>query len=110
MDDDVVKIKIGKFKCTVFRDLMFKYLAKDFFINANQEELNASLNKYHVNPDNIPSPFIAVLLQQDDKKILIDTGVGFSEKPMIVRGNSICVQRKVTPVVAAGKYKKRGHY
>jgi glyoxylase-like metal-dependent hydrolase (beta-lactamase superfamily II) len=89
MDDDTVKINIGKFKCTVFRDLMFKYLAKDFFINANQEELNASLNKYHIGPDNIPSPFIAVLLQQDDRKILIDTGVGFSEKPVTVRGNSI---------------------
>jgi hypothetical protein len=103
LDDEVVKIKIGKFDCTVFRDLMFKYLAKDFFINANPDELDQSLNKYHITPDNIPSPFIAVLIQQDDKKILIDTGVGFSEKPVIVRairfyskeGCSSCCNRKM---------------
>ena len=89
LNDDIVKIKIGKFECTIFRDLMFKYLAKDIFINANEEELNQSLNKYHVTEDNIPSTFIAVLLQQDNKKILIDTGVGFSEKPVTVRGNSV---------------------
>src|SRR6266540_2147245 len=48
-DDEVVKIKIGKCDCTIFRDQMFKY---------------------------------------DDKKILIDTGIGFSEKPVIFRGNT----------------------
>jgi glyoxylase-like metal-dependent hydrolase (beta-lactamase superfamily II) len=84
--DDVAKIKVGKFNCTIFRDLMFKYKAKDFFINAGQEQLIQSLNKYQIAPDNIPSPFIAILLQRDDKKILIDTGVGFSKEPVNVRG------------------------
>lgn len=28
MDNGVAKIKIGKINCTIFRDLMFKYLAK----------------------------------------------------------------------------------
>ena len=59
MGDEVVKMKIGKINCTIFRDLMFKYLAKDFFINAGKEELDQALNKYHVNPDDIASPFIA---------------------------------------------------
>lgn len=88
MDDEVVKIKIGKFDCIVFRDLMFKYLAKDFFINASQEELNQLKNKYSLNPDNIPSPFIAVLIKYDNKKILIDTGAGYLEQPLIFRGNT----------------------
>jgi hypothetical protein len=48
MDDNAVKMNIGKIKCTIFRDFMFKYLAKDFFINVSQEELNQSLNKYHI--------------------------------------------------------------
>ena len=86
---DVTNIQIGRIKCSIFRDYMFKYLAKDFFINASEEEVSNGLNKYHTAPDNIPSPFIAVLLQQDDKKILIDTGVGFSEKVVNVRGTSI---------------------
>jgi glyoxylase-like metal-dependent hydrolase (beta-lactamase superfamily II) len=84
---EIIKIKIGKFDCTIFQDLMFKYLAKDFFMNANQEELNQALDRYKIKPDNIPSPFISVLLQQGNKKILIDSGVGFTEKPVIVRGN-----------------------
>ena len=88
-DDDIVRINIGNIRCTVFRDFMFRYTAKDFFMNASQEELNSALNKYKIKPDSIPSPFIAVLLQQGDKKILIDTGVGFSESPIIVRGNSV---------------------
>lgn len=86
--DEVVKIKIGKISCTIFRDLMFKYLAKDFFINANKDDLDQSLNKYHLAPDNIPSPFIAVLLEYDDKKIFIDTGIGFLEEPLLFRGES----------------------
>ncbi len=88
MDHEVVKLKIGSFDCTIFRDLQFQYMAKDFFINANPVELNQSLEKYHVDPANIPSPFVAILLQQDEKKILIDTGIGFSEGPVLFRGNS----------------------
>src|SRR5436190_5100429 len=106
MDDEVVKIKIGKINCTIFRDLMFKYLAKDFFINANKEELGQALNKYHVNPDDIPSPFIAVLLQYDDKKIFIDTGIGFLEEPMVFRGESYVFKGRVQQLLQQENIKK----
>ena len=95
MKDDVVKCKIGKIQCTIFRDLMFKYQAKDYFVNASQEELEPSLRKFNVTADNIPSPFISVLLQQGDKKILIDTGMGFSEKPLVFRGNSYVMKGRL---------------
>ena len=85
METEVVKLKIGAFDCTIFRDFLFKYLAKDFFINADAAELKQSLTKYHISPDNIPSPFIAILLQHKKRKILIDTGIGFSEKPVEFR-------------------------
>jgi glyoxylase-like metal-dependent hydrolase (beta-lactamase superfamily II) len=88
MDMDIVKINIGKISCTIFRDLMFKYQSKDFFINANQQELDQSLTKYHIAQYNIPSPFVAMLLQQHNKKILIDTGIGFYDEPMVFRGES----------------------
>jgi glyoxylase-like metal-dependent hydrolase (beta-lactamase superfamily II) len=94
-DEEVFKIKIGKIHCTIFRDLMFKYQAKDYFINANSEELNTALDKFHVAADHIPSPFIAVLLQQDNKQILIDTGMGFSEKPLVFRGNSHLIKGRL---------------
>ena len=106
MDDNIVKINIGKINCTIFRDLMFKYLAKDFFINASQEELNQSLNKYHINPDNIPSPFIALLLKYDNKKILIDTGIGFLQKPLTFRGNSYVFEGRLQQLLWQENIKK----
>ncbi|CAN5823369.1 MBL fold metallo-hydrolase [soil metagenome] len=106
MVDEVVKMKIGKINCTIFRDLMFKYLAKDFFINAGKEELEEALNKYHVNPDGIPSPFIAVLLQYDDKKILIDTGVGFLEEPLVFRGESYMFKGRCHQLLQQGNINK----
>jgi glyoxylase-like metal-dependent hydrolase (beta-lactamase superfamily II) len=87
-DTEIVKRKIGEFDCTIFRDLQFRYKAKDFFINADLVELDQSLKRYNVIAENIPSPFIAVVLQHKDRKILIDTGIGFSGKPIVFRGAS----------------------
>ncbi len=66
MDAELMHLTIGEFRCTVLRDLLFKYLAKDFFINAKEEEINAALKKFNAAPENIPSPFIALLLQYGD--------------------------------------------
>lgn len=87
--EEVRKFKIGKFDCTIFQDLLFSYLAKDFFINAGRDELQSSLGKYKITSGKIPSPFIALLLQQGNRKILIDTGVGFTEKPVMVRDKPV---------------------
>src|SRR6187200_1309413 len=64
------EFKIGKIACTIFRDYDFQYQAKDFFVNANERELSDELKKYHVSGDNIASPFIALLLEIDQRKIL----------------------------------------
>jgi hypothetical protein len=61
-DEEVVKIKIGAMQCTIFRDFLFKYQAKDFFINADPQELAQALARYGAASGTIPSPFIAVLL------------------------------------------------
>ncbi len=106
MEGEIVKIKIGKIDCTIFRDWMFKYLAKDFFINANEEELGQSLNRYKTAPDNIPSPFIAMLLQYDDKKVLIDTGAGFAEKPADATGNTVLWNGKLQQLLLQENIKK----
>ncbi len=106
MDDNIVKMNIGKINCTIIRDFMFKYMVKDFFINASDEELNQSLNKYHIIAGNIPSPFIALLLQHDNKKILIDTGVGFLEKPLIFRGNSYVFEGRLQQLLLQENIKK----
>jgi hypothetical protein len=88
MDYDIHECKIGKYTGKIFRDLMFKYLGKDYFINASTEEVRTELNRYQQVPDNIPSPFIALLLENGSEKILIDTGIGFSKDPLVFRGNT----------------------
>lgn len=103
---EIVKTKIGEFNCTIFRDLMFKYLAKDFFTNANQEELAQALERYKTSPDNIPSPFISVLLQKENKKILVDSGIGFAEKPVIVRGNAVVFKGNLQRLLVEENIKK----
>ncbi|KAA3437658.1 MBL fold metallo-hydrolase [Rufibacter hautae] len=105
MEEEVFTFEVGQIRCTVFRDLMFKYQAKDYFINASPEELEPSLRRYHVTPDNIPSPFIAVLLQLGDKKILIDTGMGFSEKPLVFRGNPYVIKGRLHHLLHQEKIK-----
>lgn len=85
---ETFKIKIGEINCIIFRDLLFKYQAKDYFINAESNELEKSLKNYKVTPDNIPSPFIATLVESMGKKILIDTGIGYSDKPLEFRGKT----------------------
>jgi glyoxylase-like metal-dependent hydrolase (beta-lactamase superfamily II) len=85
MNKELYKCKIGTFECTIFKDFMFKYKSKDYFINAGKIELEESLNKYKLLSDDIPSPYISMLLQDGDRKILIDSGIGFSEEPIIFR-------------------------
>ncbi len=99
MNQNKYQFKIGEFDCTIFRDLMFKYQAKDYFINAEERELKESLKKYKINPENILSPFIAVLLKNKDKKILIDTGSGYSDEPITFRGNKFPLKGKLTSLL-----------
>lgn len=95
MDFEKHKLKIGQFDCTIFKDLMFKYQAKDYFINAEQKELEESIIKYEIDPENIPSPFLAVLLQDEDRRIIIDTGTGYSEEPIVFRGNKFALKGRL---------------
>jgi len=101
-----VEFNIGKIKCTVFRDYDFQYQAKDFFVNANERELDSALKSYHVSADNIPSPFIAILLQINQRKILIDTGVGFADKVVNVRGASVLFKGQLSNLLAENNINK----
>jgi|SRR5680860_101999 len=100
MEQEKYQFKLGKFDCTIYRDLMWKYKAKDYFINADPEALAVSLKKYDLDPDNIPSPFIAVLLQDESRKILIDTGSGYLDEPLVFRGNEFIVRGKLARFLA----------
>lgn len=98
-DYDTHEFKLGKYTCKIFKDLMFKYLGKDYFINASAEQVSQELDRYQHKADNIPSPFIAMLLENGKEKILIDTGIGFSTNPVSFRGNTYKLQGRLIEIL-----------
>ncbi len=81
--------KIGAFKCTVFHDLDFVYQAMSCFTNVESGILAKSLHQYGQTLEKIPSPYISLLLERDDQKILVDTGLGFMKEPVKFQGRSM---------------------
>ncbi len=78
-------INVGENKCTILEDLVYNYGPQDFFSNVEQVELNKALkNGYSLKENKIPSPFNLMLIENKNRKILIDTGIGYSEKPYLI--------------------------
>lgn len=100
MENEIFKCNIGGFDCTIFKDLMFTYQVKDYFINADKKELDTALNRYALNGESIPSPYIAMLLQKGNRKILIDSGIGFSEEPIVFKGKSFVLKGRLGQLLA----------
>jgi hypothetical protein len=46
MDYEKYTCKIGKYSCKIFKDVMFKYHGRDYFINAPEDEVKKELNRY----------------------------------------------------------------
>ena len=86
---DFHRFKLGKFDCAIIKDLDFVYQAKDFAINAQEQELADCVRKYHGDSEVIPSPFIALWIDTGKEQLLIDTGTGHSQKPLSFQGREI---------------------
>lgn len=83
-EPEVAKLQIGRCECLIMRDNILSYSSKDFFLDVPQAELLTALRRYNINPENMPSPFIGLLLKYDERRVLIDTGMGFAEKPVMI--------------------------
>lgn len=98
---EIHKFKIGDFTCTLFKDLMFAYQSQHYFSNVEASESAAALEKFNQIPEKIPSPFVTLLLEKEDNKILVDSGMGFMEDPVMFHGNSIQFQGKTKSLLEA---------
>lgn len=99
MNQDTHTFNIGQYRCTVFKDMMFKYQGKDYFINASATEIDKELQRYDQKTDDIPSPFVALLLERGEEKILVDTGAGFMKEPLSFRGHHYLFQGKLHEIL-----------
>ncbi len=89
---DIHQFNIGDFTCTLFKDLLFTYQAEHYFINISEDEAEEALRPYGHATDNISSPFVALLLERRDQKILIDTGLGYMEEAIEFQGQPMKFQ------------------
>lgn len=86
-NNEVFNFTIGKCRVSILRDLIMPYTSDSFFLNVDPAELDKALKRYNIEPTNMPSPFLIPFLQYDDKKVLIDTGIGYADKPVMVGNN-----------------------
>lgn len=95
IEPEKISFKIGKFTCTIYKDFLFKYQASDYFINATSAELEKHLKIYNYTSGIIPSPYIAMLLQDKTRKILVDSGIGYAEKPILFKAKELFLKGKL---------------
>ena len=105
-ETEISRLKIGRCEVSILRDLIMSYSSEDFFLNVKPEELDPALRRYNVNPADMPSPFVVLLLQYDDRKVLIDTGIGFAEKPVMVGEHPLEKKGRLQHLLASENIKK----
>ncbi len=81
------QFQVGQLKCTLYKDFDFAYNINVYFSNHKSQVLQEALRKYGIADDMIPSPYVALLIEADDKKILIDTGLGNRSQSMEFGGH-----------------------
>ena len=79
--------KVGNFKCTLFKDYQYQYRIADYFENISMEVAVQALEKYSVVDGLIPSPYVALLVETDDKNFLVDTGLGKRSQILEFKGH-----------------------
>ncbi|MBT8185313.1 MAG: MBL fold metallo-hydrolase [Eudoraea sp.] len=79
--------QVGNFKCTLFKDYLYQYRIPDYFHNISIEVAVQALEKYKITEGLIPSPYVALLVETDDKKILVDTGLGKRSQVLEFKGH-----------------------
>jgi glyoxylase-like metal-dependent hydrolase (beta-lactamase superfamily II) len=67
---------VGRIRCIAVHDGEMPYRAEDYVANAETAEVTEALALHGHPPDAIPSPYSGLVVQADERAILIDTGAG----------------------------------
>ncbi len=89
--------KVGNFKCTLFKDFVYRYRITDYFQNIGTEVALKALEKFSVTEGFIPSPYVALLVETDNKKFLVDTGLGKRSQILEFNGHQFRFDGKLIP-------------
>jgi len=89
--------EVGNFKCTLFKDYQYQYNVADYFHNISREVAVQALEKYTITNGTIPSPYVALLVETGDKKILVDTGLGKRSQILEFKGHQFKFDGQLIP-------------
>ncbi len=103
MKHNIHIFSIGDFTCTLFKDLQFNYRGEDYFINVPPDRASEALRPYGHSLENIPSPFVSLLVERGNHKILIDTGVGFMAQSIEFQGHPVKFEGVLLKLLAEQK-------
>jgi glyoxylase-like metal-dependent hydrolase (beta-lactamase superfamily II) len=84
----IYKFEAGGFQCTLFKDCSQTLLQTGSTTHSQPEPLDISLVKWEMNTHREPSPFVALLIEAGDKKILVDTGIGRRAGETKIKGHT----------------------
>ncbi len=94
------EFKVGEFKCTLFKDSHFNYRVADYFQNVSEEVAMQALKQYKVTESLIPSPYVALLVETEQKTILTDTGLGLRSEKLEFKGHQFAFDGRLIPDLA----------
>ena len=99
---DKYQFSIGEMHCTLFKDFDFNYRIQDYFNNVEMEVALEALHYYNIKKDPIPSPYVGLLIELKDKKILVDTGLGMRKDPLEFMGHQFVIDGRLIPILQKG--------
>lgn len=92
---EINKFKLGRYSCSLLKDFDFSYLTHDFFTNADHNELQQARTKYGILEDITELPYSVILLQDGQRNILVDTGIGYHDEPLDFGGQEVYLRGRL---------------
>ena len=92
---------VGNFKCTLFKDFQYQYRITDYFQNISTKVAHKALEKFSTHNGMIPSPYVALLVETNNKKILVDTGLGKRSQILEFKGHQFRFDGQLIPDLIA---------
>lgn len=92
---------VGDFQCTLFKDAVYHYNIPDYFHDIPNEVALQALKNFKVVNGLIPSPYVALLIETDSKKILVDTGLGRRTEILEFKGQQFKFDGRLIPDLSA---------